>query len=199
MANLQGATWLSTSTSFTGKAGPNEVLEKRSARILDVQELMERRFAAHWMSRIDLEIECQERMAKHLKAREGNFNNMEARYRTWNQRWAGRANLAQKWRDEQDGAVEAAKAKVESKEAKSNDFLERRHRLLYDVPNTHLDERGMLLMTRSGSRRALDVYRAARLGTPAHSRKPHLHTHFKSTWEPHHGPRPHSYPGPLPC
>eukprot|EP00746_Dinoflagellata_sp_MGD_P003072 gnl/MRDRNA2_/MRDRNA2_105989_c0_seq1.p1 gnl/MRDRNA2_/MRDRNA2_105989_c0~~gnl/MRDRNA2_/MRDRNA2_105989_c0_seq1.p1 ORF type:complete len:190 (+),score=14.87 gnl/MRDRNA2_/MRDRNA2_105989_c0_seq1:78-647(+) len=189
MSNLQSCTWLSSSPSFSGKPGPNELLQSRSENILEHQESAERAFASHWMSRIDHEIECQNRMAKHLKARQDHLESVEGRHRTWNQRWAARALSAQRWREMKDGDVVSQKAQVEAREAKSQAFLQRRHRLTHDVPNAHLDERALLLMSRSGSRRALDMYRNVRLGTLPHNRN----------WEPHHGPRPHSYPGPLPC
>merc|ERR1719414_1275364 len=94
------------------------------------------------MDRLNLEARSHERMGGHLATASRTRSAAADRYRSKNERWAGRAEMAAEWRNQkQREKIGRSSSAIELKERKMKDFLSWQKRVLYEAPQQELERR----------------------------------------------------------
>mmetsp|Transcript_62616 Transcript_62616/g.140868 ORF Transcript_62616/g.140868 Transcript_62616/m.140868 type:complete len:164 (-) Transcript_62616:140-631(-) len=143
MSSLHAAT---TRMQGAGQSLPQEACHKRSLVMMEKLDKLEKRYVREWMDRIDLEAKSHDRMSSHLTTATQQSNFAAERYRTRNEQWAARAEMAARWRNQKEREkLERCSSNVELKDRKVRDFRSWQNRVFYEAPRQEVERRNQWL------------------------------------------------------
>mmetsp|Transcript_29716 Transcript_29716/g.78986 ORF Transcript_29716/g.78986 Transcript_29716/m.78986 type:complete len:166 (-) Transcript_29716:31-528(-) len=124
---------------------PGASVHKRSLLEMENIKRQEARYVKDLTDRIDLEVNSQQALRKHVSNAGRMVAQQQQRFRDWNQTWAARAEAAQQFRYHQaQQRYERCASQCELKDRQLNDYNRWRQTHLVDASKTELMRRSEL-------------------------------------------------------
>eukprot|EP00933_Yihiella_yeosuensis_P067470 TRINITY_DN72312_c0_g1_i1.p1 TRINITY_DN72312_c0_g1~~TRINITY_DN72312_c0_g1_i1.p1 ORF type:complete len:177 (-),score=29.52 TRINITY_DN72312_c0_g1_i1:17-547(-) len=128
--------------SGAGQMNPSTAMQNRTVKMMNKLNKLEDRYVKDWTDRIDLEVNKQDAMTRHVSQAEFQTSKKQENFRSRNESWAARAEAAHQWREYcASQKLERCQSNVECKQRKVQDYDDWHRRVFVEAPRNALQKR----------------------------------------------------------